>query len=42
MASSHGHLDVVTLLLSKPWLQGLEEDGLDQKCLHVAVSRGHR
>ncbi|KAF3953499.1 hypothetical protein CMV_021066 [Castanea mollissima] len=41
MACNHGDLDVVKLLLSKPWLQGLEEDDLVQNCLHVAVSRGH-
>ncbi|KAK7845318.1 ankyrin repeat-containing protein bda1 [Quercus suber] len=41
MACNHWNLDVVKLLLSKPWLHGLEEDDLVQNCLHVAVSRGH-
>ena len=41
MACSHGHLNVVRLLLSKAWVQGLEDDGFVKNCLHVAVTRGH-
>ncbi|KAM3747562.1 hypothetical protein ACB098_05G044400 [Castanea mollissima] len=41
MACSHGLLNVVKLLLGKPWVQGLEGYSFVQNSLHVAVSRGY-
>lgn len=41
MACSHGHVDLVKLLLNQSWLVGLEDEGFDPTCLHVAASRRH-
>lgn len=42
VACSNGHLDVVKILLNQSWLVGLEDEGLDSTCLHVAASRGFK
>jgi len=41
LACSHGHLDMVILLLNLSEMVGLEAAGFDQSCIHIATSRGH-
>lgn len=41
LACSNGHLDAVNVLLNEPGMLGLVEDGIDQTCIHAAVSGGH-
>ncbi|XP_062023924.1 ankyrin repeat-containing protein ITN1-like [Rosa rugosa] len=41
LACSLGHLDAVNLLLNQPWMENLEDVGLDQTCINVAASNGH-
>ncbi|KAL6144647.1 hypothetical protein ACLB2K_055338 [Fragaria x ananassa] len=41
LACSHGHLDVVKLLLKEPGKLGFGKEGFDQTCIHLAVSNGH-
>ncbi|KAK7335920.1 hypothetical protein VNO80_28054 [Phaseolus coccineus] len=41
LACSHGHLDMVILLLNLSEMVGPEAAGFDQSCIHIATSRGH-
>jgi len=41
VACSHGHLDMVNLLLNLSEMVGPEAAGFDQSCIHIAASRGH-
>lgn len=40
LACSHGHLDMVKLVLDEPGMLGSGKDGFNQTCIHVAVSGG--
>ncbi|CAJ1955292.1 unnamed protein product [Sphenostylis stenocarpa] len=41
LACSHGHVDMVNLLLNLSEMVGPEAAGFDQSCIHIAASRGH-
>ncbi|XP_050382025.1 ankyrin repeat-containing protein At5g02620-like [Argentina anserina] len=41
LASSHGHIDVVKVLLKEHGKLGLGKEGFDQTCIHLAVTGGH-
>ncbi|KOM44490.1 hypothetical protein LR48_Vigan05g209500 [Vigna angularis] len=41
LACSHGHLDMVKLLLNLSEMVGPVAAGFDQSCIHIAASRGH-